>query len=102
MPGRWNVFLVGKVARKGNKARRGRPDGFSLPDPLLLVEGTPREMGEQGARLGVIPGQRILDYPKDLLRKYHLEPLWPLFVRLGTAPNSLQDALSCKLFRQGR
>jgi hypothetical protein len=36
--------------------------------PVLTVEGTPEEIGEQIAVLAVKPGRRMLSYPQDVLR----------------------------------
>ena len=51
--------------------------------PVLAVRGTPDEMGEQVAVLAVKPAKRILGYPKDLLERFRLESIWPVFVRAG-------------------
>lgn len=39
--------------------------------PVLRVAGTPEEIGEQTAVLGVKPAGRLLDYPKDILRLFY-------------------------------
>jgi predicted choloylglycine hydrolase len=36
--------------------------------PVLVVAGTPEEIGEQTAVLAVKPAGRVLDYPEDILR----------------------------------
>jgi predicted choloylglycine hydrolase len=42
--------------------------------PVLFVEGTPEEMGEQIAVLGVKPAARLINYPKDFLKASAQEP----------------------------
>jgi predicted choloylglycine hydrolase len=38
--------------------------------PVLFVEGTPEEIGEQVAVLGVKPTGRLMNYPKDVVQGY--------------------------------
>jgi len=38
--------------------------------PVLFVEGTPEEIGEQIAILGIKPAERLLHYPKDVLNAF--------------------------------
>src|SRR5439155_12873572 len=51
--------------------------------PVLRVAGTPEEIGEQVGVLAVAPAQRILDYPRELLRRLHLGLLWGPLVKAG-------------------
>jgi hypothetical protein len=53
--------------------------------PVLVVQGTPKEIGEQVAILGVKPAARLLDYPKDFLNRVYLGWTWPALVRQGKA-----------------
>jgi predicted choloylglycine hydrolase len=53
--------------------------------PILRVEGSPEEMGEQIAVLAVKPAKRILDYPKDLLKRLDIEALLPILEIGGEA-----------------
>ncbi|HMC64912.1 MAG TPA: hypothetical protein VKI65_08220, partial [Gemmataceae bacterium] len=41
--------------------------------PVLIVQGTPEEMGEQAAVLAVKPAKRILGYPRELLERFRLD-----------------------------
>jgi predicted choloylglycine hydrolase len=52
--------------------------------PVLVASGTPDEMGAAVGKLAVKPGSRATDYPKDILKLYHADLLWPLLVRSGT------------------
>jgi predicted choloylglycine hydrolase len=51
--------------------------------PVLIVEGTPDQIGEQVGVLGVKPGARLLNYPLDFLKAFHLELTWTWFIREG-------------------
>jgi isopenicillin-N N-acyltransferase-like protein len=51
--------------------------------PVLTVSGTPEEIGQAVGALAVRPGQRMLDYPEDLLTHFHLHFLWGTFARAG-------------------
>ncbi|MFN4258819.1 MAG: C45 family autoproteolytic acyltransferase/hydrolase [Gemmataceae bacterium] len=53
--------------------------------PVLIVAGTPEEMGEQVATLAVKPGRRVLNYPKDLLAAFGAEATWPALARVGAS-----------------
>src|SRR5947208_15957050 len=46
--------------------------------PVLRVEGSPEEIGEQIAVLALKPAKHILDYPKDLLKRLDIEGLLPI------------------------
>jgi isopenicillin-N N-acyltransferase like protein len=51
--------------------------------PVLVVSGTPEEMGEAAGQLALAPGKRILEYPLDLLKKHKAGALWALFTQSG-------------------
>src|SRR5260370_31525306 len=53
--------------------------------PILTVEGSPGEIGEQVAMLAVKPAKRVLDYPKDLLHAIHMESALPVLTMAGKA-----------------
>jgi isopenicillin-N N-acyltransferase like protein len=47
--------------------------------PVLMVDGTPDEIGSAVGLLALKPGQRMAHYPVDVLREYCLTALrWPL------------------------
>ena len=55
--------------------------------PVLVVEGTPQEIGEQTAILAGKPSQRALTYPKEILSylatPVGLKLVWPIVVKNG-------------------
>ncbi len=51
--------------------------------PVLLVVGTPREIGRQKAALTGEAAKAIADYPRKLLRAFHCEHRWPTVVADG-------------------
>ncbi len=51
--------------------------------PVLLLEGTPEEIGEQAAALTERPLQRMMGFPRDLVRRERLDVLWPVFFAMG-------------------
>src|SRR5205823_7470068 len=59
-------FPEGKHGKGELKYRNGLP--------VLVLEGTPKEIGEQEALLAVKPGSRILDYPEDVLHGFLHSP----------------------------
>ena len=52
--------------------------------PVLVASGTPDELGKTVGTLAVKPGLHATDYPRDVLKLYHADLLWPLLVRGGT------------------
>jgi hypothetical protein len=52
--------------------------------PVLVVEGTPEEIGTQMARLTAKPAARLLEYPRTYLKNYGLIRLWPVLVKVGS------------------
>lgn len=53
--------------------------------PVLVVEGSPEEMGHQQAALVADAAQHLVAYPKELLSVIGREDRWPDFVRMGRA-----------------
>jgi predicted choloylglycine hydrolase len=53
--------------------------------PILTVEGSPSEIGEQVAVLALKPAKRVLDYPIDLLHAIHMEATLPVLTMAGKA-----------------
>jgi len=51
--------------------------------PVLLVEGTPEEIGRQQAALTTEVAAGLVDYPKDLLSAIGLGNRWPRLIELG-------------------
>ena len=53
--------------------------------PILRVEGSPEEIGEQIAVLALKPAKRILDYPRDLLKRLDIDAALPILDLGGEA-----------------
>jgi len=51
--------------------------------PVLVVAGSPEEMGEAVGVLAVRPSKKPLEYPLDLLRFHKAEAFWNVFVQTG-------------------
>jgi hypothetical protein len=51
--------------------------------PVLVLQGTPEEMGEQEATLLAKPMQTLLPYPKEMVTKMAGEAVWPVFVAIA-------------------
>jgi hypothetical protein len=51
--------------------------------PILLVEGTPQEMGKGIGSLALKPGKRVLGYPKQLLGLVGGQNVWGVFLATG-------------------
>lgn len=51
--------------------------------PVVHVRGTPEEIGAQLGVLAVAPGRRLLSYPRESLRYWSVEFLWPSFISMG-------------------
>jgi isopenicillin-N N-acyltransferase like protein len=51
--------------------------------PVLTVQGTPEEIGEQKGALAVKPGARLLKYPRELLKAHGVDVAWPVIVKTG-------------------
>ena len=52
--------------------------------PVLVVEGTPEEMGEQTAALTAKPMLRLLNFPREYLKRFGFEAFWPSLVKTAT------------------
>jgi hypothetical protein len=48
--------------------------------PVLIVQGTPEEMGEQAAVLTAKPLQTLISFPKELVKKSGKEAAWPIIL----------------------
>src|SRR4051812_31258749 len=51
--------------------------------PVLVLSGTPEEIGDAAGRLAVAPGKRTLEFPHDLLKRYKVDGLWNFLSRTG-------------------
>jgi predicted choloylglycine hydrolase len=51
--------------------------------PVLRVQGSPEDIGEQVAVLAVKPAKRVLDYPRQLLARWDMESMLPLLSWVG-------------------
>ncbi len=51
--------------------------------PVLTVQGTPEEIGEQEAVLAIKPATKLLGYPRELLKAHGVDIAWPLIVKTG-------------------
>src|SRR4051812_44629350 len=51
--------------------------------PVLIVSGTPEEIGTTIGVLAMKPAARILTYPRDLLKVLSLEGTWNFFINTG-------------------
>jgi predicted choloylglycine hydrolase len=63
--------------------------------PVLVVEGTPEQIGEQTGALTGTQTKRLLSFPKEYLEKFGYESAWPALVRVGKsmAPSFPADHL---------
>ncbi len=51
--------------------------------PVLIVSGSPEEIGEGVGVLALKPAKRILSYPRDLLRALAVDRAWGFFIGTG-------------------
>lgn len=51
--------------------------------PVLVLSGTPEEMGEAAGVLAVKPGMRVLDYPKELMDYFSASLFWNVVLYQG-------------------
>jgi isopenicillin-N N-acyltransferase-like protein len=51
--------------------------------PVLIVEGTPDEIGKQTAALTAKAGAKLLNFPRELVKKQGAEAAWPILVALA-------------------
>jgi predicted choloylglycine hydrolase len=86
------VLLPGLVAAgepfRFPEARHGKAElKYCNGLPVLVVEGTPEEIGEQIAALLAKPAARLLNYPKEVLTHFATPAgaavMWPTFVKQG-------------------
>lgn len=67
--------------------------------PIAVVAGTPDEMGRQHAALVAPAAQRVITFPKRLIKEFGAEMYWPLMVGAGSllmrnAPQRHQQELA--------
>jgi len=67
------------AGRQGDKAELKYVNGL----PVLVVSGTPEEMGSAVGLLALVPAKRVLGYPRDLLKEIGTENLYGLFAWAG-------------------
>jgi isopenicillin-N N-acyltransferase-like protein len=51
--------------------------------PVLIVEGTHEEIGQQTAALTAKPARKLLDFPRELVKKEGAGAAWPLLMALA-------------------
>lgn len=51
--------------------------------PVLSVQGTPEQIGEQLAVLAARPARPLLEYPRDYLKRMGAAALWPGLLKVG-------------------
>ncbi len=51
--------------------------------PVLVVAGSPQEIGRDIGTLALKPGKRVLTYPRELLAWRELPKLWDVFLKAG-------------------
>jgi predicted choloylglycine hydrolase len=51
--------------------------------PILTVQGTPEEIGEQVGILAIKPAKRVLDYPRLLLERWEMQSMLPVLGWVG-------------------
>jgi isopenicillin-N N-acyltransferase-like protein len=61
--------------------------------PVLIVSGSPEEIGEQIGALALRPAQRLKQIPYDLAKLQHTEHLFPILLQVGKVmlPQFLDD-----------
>jgi len=64
--------------------------------PVLVVEGTPAEIGDAVGKLAMAPGKRAMAYPKELMNLFGAERFWPLVVTLGKGMYTTQFPAASK------
>ena len=85
------MVVVAGTARAAEAVpfREGRSDKAELKYinglPVLVVQGTPEEMGRQQAALLGTVAKGLVGFPKDLLRTIGREGYWPKVVESGLA-----------------
>ncbi|MBN2291210.1 MAG: hypothetical protein JXM70_02220 [Pirellulales bacterium] len=51
--------------------------------PVLVVEGTPKEIGQQIGVLGGRPAMRVIKFPREILKNRGAELLYPMLYNVG-------------------
>jgi hypothetical protein len=80
------VFLLSAIAAHAGErcyraGKHGKGELRYINDlPVLTVEGTPEQMGEQIGKLTAKPLVRLLDFPRDFLKAEGFGSAWPLLV----------------------
>ncbi len=81
------LVLVAAAPPQPFQFREGKVDHGELKIinqlPVLVVEGTPAEIGEAVGKLALTQGKRAMEYPKDLMRLFDAEALWDLTATLA-------------------
>src|SRR4051812_43950684 len=67
------------VGRDGDKGELQYINGL----PVLVVSGSPEDMGTTTGKLCLGPARRVLDYPRDLLKLHKVELVYELFAQSG-------------------
>jgi isopenicillin-N N-acyltransferase-like protein len=70
------TFPDARLAGKGELRHR---NGL----PVLVVSGTPEEMGTAVGALAIKPSPRPLQYPRELLSAFGADRFWPFLVQTG-------------------
>jgi predicted choloylglycine hydrolase len=70
-------FPVGKNGTKGELK-------YINDMPVLIVSGTPEEMGAAHGTLALKTAPKVIDYPRGLLKLFNAESLYGVFVHTGT------------------
>lgn len=66
------------------EARHGKAELKYINElPVIRLQGKPEEIGEQMAVLTAKPAQKLLNYPKDVLKHLGLQSAWPALVATG-------------------
>jgi isopenicillin-N N-acyltransferase-like protein len=81
------LLLAGAVAAEPFRYPTGRTRGGELAYlnglPVLQVSGLPRQIGAAVGALALAPAKKMASYPEDLVKHYHIGPLWSLLVLSG-------------------
>ncbi len=51
--------------------------------PVLTVQGTPQQIGQQVAELAAVPAKRLIRYPEDCVKALGLKLMWQVLVASG-------------------
>lgn len=86
-----SAFLLSALAARADdddfRYREGRADGAELKYvegvPVLLLAGSPDQLGRQQGTLGSGVAERLASYPVELLRMLRREDGWPRHLKLS-------------------